>query len=551
MLKRLEIKNYVLIHELIMKPDKSLNIVTGETGTGKSIILGALGLLLGNRADTKALLDNSKKCIIEAIFDIGQYGLQAIFEVLELDFEEKTIIRREISPSGKSRAFINDTPVKLDTLRGLARSLMDIHSQHETLQLSGNIFQRMLLDSYAQNQDLLKVYQKAYKDYKQAEKLYQDLLQDHEQMQASYDFNHFLLREIEQAALDECNQQTLEKELEMLENTENIKSNLNIALDYLSKSEFSVESSLKSVLGALKYSGKYSDDCQMLMQRVESGLVELMDVGDEIERKENDLFFDKERIAFIREKLDNLYSLQKKHRTYSVEGLKQVREDLRIKVDKVVSFDQELENLKSNKTEAYERLLDLVKKLSKSRQLAIPLLQKEIEQLLAEVSMPFAKLHIKLSEIPPEKYGKDHISLLFSANKNTLPSELKNVASGGEFSRLMLVIKYVLAQRTHLPTMIFDEIDTGVSGQTAITVGKMLQDIARHHQLIVITHLPQIAAKAQAHYLVYKHEQANKTLTYICLLNTEEQINTIAEMIGGENPGSSAYESAKELMKIK
>ena len=549
MLKSLEIKNYVLIHELIMYPAESLNIITGETGTGKSIMLGALGLLLGNRADTKALLDNSRKCVIEAIFDVSQYDLKTVFELLELDFEERTIVRREISPNGKSRAFINDTPVNLDTLKELTHRLMDIHSQHETLQLASNIFQRTLVDAYAQNQDLLKAYRKAYKDYKHAEKLYQDLLEEHKQIEESYDFDNFLLKELEQAALDDYDQQALENELGILENTENIKSNLNIALDYLSKSEFSVESSLKSVIGALKYAGKYSDAYRVLMERVESGLVELMDVSYEIEREETDLFFDKERIAFIQDKLDKLYTLQKKHRADSVEGLKQIREDLRAKIDKAVNFDQGLEKLKSDKADAYEYLLVLAKQLSESRQLAIPLLEKEIGQLLAEIGMPFAKINVQLDEIPPEKYGKDHIGLLFSANKGIPPGELKNVASGGEFSRLMLIVKYVLARRIHLPTMIFDEIDMGVSGQVAIKVGEMLKDIAQSHQLIAITHLPQIAAKAQAHYLVYKEEKTNRTLSYIRRLDSKEQVDIIAEMIGGENPGGFAYESAKELIK--
>ncbi|GAB4346614.1 MAG: DNA repair protein RecN [Flammeovirgaceae bacterium] len=551
MLKQLLIKNYALIQHLEIYPSPSLNIITGETGAGKSIMLGALGLLMGGRADTKVLFNEQDKCVIEATFEVDVPHLEEKFVALELEFDNTCILRREISANGKSRAFINDTPVNLDALKQIGTSLMDIHSQHDTLMLGADVYQLSILDSFGQLDAELARYQASYKAFLKAEKAYQQLLRENEAMQKEFDFNSFQLKELLEANLENIDQDFLEKELELLENTESIKSGLNAALALLSQSEYCAETSIKSAIQQLAPLAGFSNDLEDIKTRAESCLIELRDIIREIERQENNLEFDQEREQSIREQLDTLYALQKKHRVESVDELIALRNSLQEKVDKVVNFDEELRTALNNKEEAERQMLTMANQLSDKRKQQISLISTAINQLLAGLGMPNAVLKVEINKTNPTDTGIDAVQFLFSGNKGISPQPLKNVASGGEFSRLMLAVKYVLATKTHLPTIIFDEIDTGISGEIAMRVGSMMQEMAQKMQVLVISHLPQMAAMGNQHYFVYKDNSSERAISKIKLLTVEERIAEIAQMIGGSSPSESAYRSARELMGLE
>ena len=550
MLKNLLIKNYALIQHLEMAPNANLNIITGETGAGKSIMLGALGLLLGNRADTKALYDEDEKCIIEGVFDISAYSLQHLFNEEDLDYETETLLRREISPSGKSRAFINDTPVNLETLRNVSKRLMDIHSQHDTLLMGNANFQLEVIDIYAGNALLLSDYQNTFRAYKKAAKEYDTLLEESQEMQKALDFNQHLLTELDKANLDNTDQAALEEEVEKLENAEAIKANLNAALEYLSRAEFSVESGLKSASSVLAQIAKFSAKFASFRERLGSMQIELNDINLEIESEESELFLDQERTELLKDQLDFLYALQKKHKVDAVSELISIRNELQDKVDKALNFDDALQAAQEKKEALQGEMRQAGEKLSAKRNEAVPKLQENITLILTQLGMPNAKVEIVHERTSPSTYGLDNFTFMFSANKGIALQELKNVASGGEFSRLMLAIKYILATKTSLPTIIFDEIDTGISGEIAMKVGGILKEMAAAHQVIAISHLPQIAAKGAAHYFVYKDEEALKSVSKLRKLSEEERIKEIAMMIGGANPSDIAYANAKELMKM-
>ena len=550
MLKHLLIKNYVLIQELEINPSENLNIITGETGAGKSIMLGALGLLMGNRAESRVFFDDDKKCVIEGSFDVSAHSLKGFFKRMELDYEPTTIIRREMTVSGKSRAFINDTPVNLEVLKKIGVKLMDIHSQHDTQMLGSPAFQLRIVDAYAQNDKLLNDYQKAFNTFKKAQEHYETLLAESQQSTKEHDFNLHLLEELEKAKLADIQQKTLEEELEVLENAETIKNNLNQSLDALNRAEYSAEIGLQTAEQAMQQLAKFSDKYAQLKERISSMLIEMGDVVLEVEREESDLFFDHERIQDLQDQLDNLYSLQKKHQVESVEALIAIQEELQLKVDRVLNFDEEVATAQKALEDARSEVTKIAEKVTKSRLEVIPKIEEKLDKLLSNVGIPNGQVSISHQEIAPSPTGADDIQLLFSANKGIKPAPLKNVASGGEFSRLMLCIKYVLASKVALPTIIFDEIDTGVSGEVAIRVGKMLQKMAKKHQLMAITHLPQIAAKGQKHYYVFKDNTHEKTMSLIKELTEEERISEIAQMIGGNNPTATAYQSAKELMAM-
>ncbi|UZR94440.1 DNA repair protein RecN [Chondrinema litorale] len=551
MLKHLLIRNYALIQQLELEPSAKLNIITGETGAGKSIMLGALGLLLGNRADTKVLFDEGEKCIIEGTFDVSGYHLKSLFDEQELDYAEVSYLRREITPSGKSRAFINDTPVKLDALRTISSKLMDIHSQHDNLLMSTSGFQLNVIDAFAGTSAELAKYKEVYRDFKKAEKAYKSLLEESREMQKAFDFNQHLFDELDKVELDNLNQAELETELEKLENAETIKSNLNTVLEYLANAEFSVEAGLKSAAAALGQIKQFSPKFNELKERIESVQIELSDINLEVEGEESDLFLDHEQISFLQDKLDNLYTLQKKHHVQTVEELLAIRNDLQEKVDKVLNFDGELEKAEKLKNEKFQLVKKLGATLTEKRNAVKENLESQIAALLNQLGMPNARLHIKHQIIEATSSGFDDYNFLFSANKGIEPQELKNVASGGEFSRLMLSIKYILAGKTQLPTIIFDEIDTGISGEISIKVGIMMQEMSENHQVIAISHLPQIAAKGDAHYFVYKDNNAVKSVSKLRKLTEDERIKEIAAMIGGANPSETAFQSARELMQMQ
>jgi DNA repair protein RecN (Recombination protein N) len=550
MLKQLSIKNYALIQQLEIQPAQTLNIITGETGAGKSIMLGALGLLLGNRAETKVLFDETEKCVIEGLFDVESYGLQALFDENDVDYEGQCLIRREITPAGKSRAFINDTPANLDLLKQIGVKLMDIHSQHDTLQLGSNEYQLGVVDAFAQNKSLVLAYQEHYKSYKKAESAYKKLLSEAESLSKELEYNKFLLEELLKAKLDNLNQQNLEQELEVLENVEEIKTKLALSLQYLTDGEFGAVKSIKSVMVQLNQIGNYAEKYQNMAVRLQSVSIELADIVKEMEAEEEKLFTDEEKMGQLQEQLSLLYNLQKKHTVATVAELVAIRNELDRKVSLVLNLDGEIASTKQQTEISFAKTKETAKTLRSSRLAALPLIETEINGLLADLGMPNAKVQLKHSEIGYEMMGNDQIELLFSANKGKKPENLKSVASGGEFSRLMLCVKYILAGKTALPTIIFDEIDTGISGEVAIKVSKMMNKMAERHQLIVITHLPQMASNGEAHYFVYKDNSTDRTVSKVRKLAGEERIHEIAQMIGGANPTQVAYESAKELLAM-
>jgi DNA repair protein RecN (Recombination protein N) len=550
MLTDLKIKNYALIEQLEMNPSPLLNIITGETGAGKSIMLGAIGLLLGNRADTRMLFSSEEKCVVEGIFNIAAYQLQEVFTAEDLDYDPSCILRREISPSGKSRAFINDTPVTLDTLRRIGTYLMDIHSQHDTLLLGDPAFQLTILDLYAATHSLKEGYGTAYRGFKKLETAYRSLEQQLAQSQKELDYHTFLLNELEEAKLQEGEQEGLEEELRQLEHAEEIKLKLSQVLQYLSESEFNAVSALKDSCLLLGQLSAYADTYKGLHERLESCRIELVDIAAEVETAERITEADPRRVDEINDRLSILYNLQRKHQVRDTAGLLEIQRDLQAAVGKVVDLDAAMERTRTQMEQAQAQVQQLAAKLSQSRQQVFVPFTAELQALLADLGMPNARTVIEHKQVQPIATGTDEISILFSANKGAAPQTLSKAASGGEFSRLMLCIKYLLADKTALPTIVFDEIDTGISGEIGVKVGRMMQQMAQKHQLIAISHLPQMAAQGHAHYYVYKEDRAERTISRIKKLSNEERISEIAQMIAGANPSVSAYESAKELLAL-
>ncbi len=549
MLSHLLIKNYALIDELELSPDRELNIVTGETGAGKSIILGAIGLLLGNRADTRVLYNPAQKCIIEGTFGVSGYQIERIFEEEELDYSDTCIVRREISVSGKSRAFVNDTPVNLETLRRVTNQLMDIHSQHDSVLLGSNEYQLEIVDTYAQNEESLRLYRADYQTYRTQKSHYDQLQTEASAMRKEFDYNNFLYEELVKAQLVPNEQESLEQELTILENAEDIKERLQVAYEYLDNTEQSVIDFLKGTVSNLAYISKLSSQYEQLQQRAQSSLIELRDLADEISTEQDRVEIDDTRADAIRERLNLMYQLLTKHQIKDVAGLIDLRTELGQKVSKVLNLDEALAEAKA-KTEATRAQLQAsADVLSGTRHAVLHPIETEIGSLLNDLGMPNASLKIQAETGKPTPNGIDTISFLFSANKGVKPQQLKNVASGGEFSRLMMAIKYILASKRSLPTIVFDEIDTGVSGEIAIKMGNMMRDMAHSHQIIAITHLHQIAGQGTAHYFVYKDHSADKTVSRIKKLTLEERINEIAQMIGGKNPSPSAVKNAREILK--
>lgn len=548
MLTNLLIKNYALIEHLELAPDPQLNIITGETGAGKSIMLGAIGLLRGNRADTKSLYDSTKKCVIEGTYDVMGYALEHVFEEEELDFGSHCIVRREISPSGKSRAFVNDTPVNLETLRRVTNQLMDIHSQHDSIMLGNNEFQLEVVDVYAQSENSLKKYRNDYRNYRQARDHYDTLKKDTDRLRREFDYNHFLYQELSSANLVLDEQEALEKELNILENAVEIKEKLQLAYDYLDNPEQSILDLLKNAVGTLTQASRLVQDYAPLRERAQSALIELRDVADEIEIASGAVEVDDDRSTLIRERLDLIYQLQQKHQVRTLAELLTLQAALEKKVSKVLNMDDELAKALAATERTHDRMMQSARKLSTARRSVTKSIEKNVCDGLIDLGMPNASISIEVTEVPPSSDGIDLISFLFSANKGIRPQELKNVASGGEFSRLMLVIKYILADKRKLPTIVFDEIDTGVSGEIAIKMGNMMRQMAINHQIIAITHLHQIAAQGSAHYFVYKDHSADKTVSRIRRLGFEERVSEIAQMIGGSKPSETVVSNAREIL---
>ncbi|WP_210487220.1 DNA repair protein RecN [Rufibacter aurantiacus] len=550
MLVDLKIKNYALIEQLELQPSPLLNIITGETGAGKSIMLGAIGLLLGNRADSKLLFNQNEKCVIEGSFNISEYNLAAFFEEEDLDFEPVSLLRREISPSGKSRAFVNDTPVTLDQLRRIGDQLMDIHSQHDTLLLGDQGYQLNIVDLYAQNEELRNGYGVAYRTYKKLEREYKDLESQLAQSQKELDYNTFLLNELSEANLQAEEQESHEVELKQLEHAEEIKLKLSQALQYISESEYNAAGALKDASHLLGQVTEYGESFQILKERLDSCLIELNDIGSELEDAERKTEADPQRAEQLQERLDLIYTLQRKHQVRTVEELLALQAELEIKVSSVHNLDAAIEKTKKALTAALQEVEARAEELSQSRTGIFSTFQDELHSLLFELGMPNARVVFEHKVSAPAPTGIDVVNILFSANKGAAPQTLSKAASGGEFSRLMLCVKYLLADKTALPTIIFDEIDTGISGEIAVKVGRMMQQMSQKHQLICISHLPQMAAQGDTHYFVYKEDRADRTISRVRQLSHEERVVEIAQMIAGANPSENAFQSAKELLAL-
>nr|WKN37098.1 DNA repair protein RecN [Tunicatimonas sp. TK19036] len=550
MLQSLTIKNYALLQELEMKPSENLNIITGETGAGKSIMLGAIGLLLGNRADKRSLYNEEKKCIIEGIFTINKFRLESIFDQEELDYDPICILRREIAPNGKSRAFVNDTPVRLETLRGIGHLLVDIHSQHDTLLLGDNLYQLELIDAFAANEQEQKSYFQSYQQYRRARQEYDRVTSEAARLRQEDDYNRFLLDELHKAKLQEGEQEILEESLKVMENAGNIQEQLSTIQTLFSYEDVSVDQLLAQAKQAIIKIASLSPKYDAIYQRIESCLIEIRDISGEVESEALEVDFDHEKVEATRDRLDLLFKLQQKHHVKSVQELLSLQWQLEEKVEQVTNLDSEISRLAEVKEVAYREMDEQAKRLTLSREATFVPFAQELARLLRNLGIPDAVVEVERTKVEPGESGADEISILFSANKGISPQELKGVASGGEFSRLMFCIKYILAGKTSLPTIIFDEIDTGVSGEIAIKMVNMMKEMSRSHQVMAISHLPQVAAKGDAHYFVYKDNSSAKVVSKIRQLSEEERVVEIAKMLGGNNPSTIAYENAKELLSF-
>jgi DNA repair protein RecN (Recombination protein N) len=549
MLTSLSIENFALIEKLNINFSLGFSVITGETGAGKSILLGALGLVRGKRADLTSLKNKDEKCVVEAVFSIKNYTLQTFFEENDLDYEAETIIRREILPSGKSRAFINDSPVNLQQLQELSDCLIDIHSQHQTLELSNQDFQITLLDSLAKNQELVNKYKLELVFYKKTENHLKELISNKNALDKEQDYNSFLLEELIAADLKSGEQEILESELEMLSNVEFIKENIEKVIAINEEEQFGVIQNLKEIKSSLQKISGLSPTYHQLFERVNSVIIELDDVNLDCNNELERLVFNPERLDLVNQKLQTIYSLQKKHQVETVDELIKIKEDLDAKVFLSNDIENQIAELQKQIEIKRDLLNDLSKNIHDNRVEVVPNLTSRLSAILSQLGMANAQFQFEIQY--GENFlidGKDTVQLLFSANKGSDFGLLKKVASGGEMSRIMLAIKSVLAEETSLPTIIFDEIDTGISGEIANNMAEIMKQMSKQMQIFAITHLPQIASKGEAHYKVYKTLKDTTTVSEIVILNEDERILEIAEMLSGKNPSESALVHAKALL---
>lgn len=551
MLQKLTINNYALIDNLEISFDKGLNILTGETGAGKSIILGGLSLILGQRAESRYFFNQQKKCIIEGLFRVDNLGIKEFLAENDLDYDAETVLRREISADGKSRAFVNDTPVNLATLKQLGEKLIDIHSQHATLEINDPEFQLMVVDAVAGNASQLEAYQAKFKQYRSENTRLKQLIEDSEKAKADLDYYQFQFDELEKAGLAADEQEQLEQELYTLNNAEEIKRNLLGANYLLQDGEAAVLAQLKEAGQQLLALEKFNPEIEDLQTRLNSTVIELKDIAAEIENLEQRTFTNEARAGEVNERLSILYNLQKKHRVNTNAELLQLQDELSVKIEQAISSDDAIDKLQKDIAAIKKELEKQSDELSAKRANAIPSIEQQVIDTLAEMGMGGSVLKIELNKAPDfTKTGTDVVRFLFSANKGHAPGEMSKVASGGELSRLMLSIKSLVAQYTALPSIIFDEIDTGVSGEVANKVGQIMERLAANLQVITITHLPQIASKGQRHFFVYKDQQGDVTYSRIKALAEQERVLEIAKMLSGDKPGESALQNARELLSL-
>lgn len=549
MIISLSIENFALIEKLNIDFSTGFSVITGETGAGKSILLGALDLVRGKRADLTSLKNKDEKCVIEAVFTIENYNLKSFFEENDFDYETETIIRREILPSGKSRAFINDSPVNLQQLQDLSDCLIDIHSQHQTLELNNQDFQITLLDSLAKNQNLVSQYKSELSLYKKIDNSLKELISNKNSLDKEQDYNTFLLEELLAADLKLGEQEILESELEMLSNVEFIKENIEKSIAISEEEQFGVIQNLKEIRISLQKISGLSSVYNQLFERINSVIIELEDVNQDLNSELEKLVFNPEKLELVNQKLQTIYLLQKKHQVETIDELIAIRDELDAKVflsndieNQIAAFQNQLQSKKD--------LLDEVSKnIHENRVGVVPNLTQRLSAILSQLGMSNSQFQFEIQY--GENFlsdGKDTVQLLFSANKGSNFGLLKKVASGGEMSRIMLAIKSVLAEETKLPTIIFDEIDTGISGEIANNMAEIMKQMSNQIQIFAITHLPQIASKGKAHYKVFKTIKENTTVSEIILLKENDRILEIAEMLSGKNPSESALTHAKALL---
>ncbi len=549
MLQSLAIQNYTLINQIEIDFKNGFSIITGETGSGKSILLGALGLVLGQRPDTNILKDKDRRCVIEANFNITKYHLQKFFTDAEMEYEEETILRREILPNGKTRAFVNDSPVNIKLLKELGCKLIDIHSQNQNLSLGDPEYQMGIVDTYAQHSSLLEDYQVQFEAYQNIKRDLKNQEEIARKEKSDLDYYQFQLQQLLDANLIEGEQVEMESELKTLNHAEEIKTNLFKASNLLNEGDVAIISLLKEARTSISQVKDVFAEGEEFYKRFDSSCIELQDLASELERSYEAMEFDPSKINFLNEKLDAIYGLQQKHRVDSVEGLIRIREDLDDKVQKISSSDDRIEELKLQLQKQESKLAKASGKLSKSRRSVIPEIEKSLESQLIQLGMPHANINFEQTITEEYLYlGQDLIRILFSANKNGQLEEISKVASGGEVSRLMLSIKSLISASTALPSIVFDEIDTGVSGEIADKMGIVMRRMAENIQVISITHLPQIASKGSYHYKVYKADDELETYSNIVLLDKESRIEELAKMLSGSDMTQAAMENAKVLL---
>ena len=550
MLKSLFIQNFVLIDSLDICFNPGFSVITGETGAGKSIILGALSLVLGQRADGKSIKQGADKCVIEAIFDVSKYQLEPFFLGNDLEYDpESCILRRELYASGKSRAFVNDSPVPLAILKELGTKLIDIHSQHQNLLLGDNRFQLRVVDVMAENEILLILYKKEYTRYQGLRKALSALKERAAQSKQEEDYIRFQLDQLEEANLQPNEQEELEQEQETLSHAEEIKSSLYRVSSCLDGEEQGVVSLLKESLSSMDALERYFPRAKEIAERLRSAYIDLNDLGSEMEGMIEDVEFNPDRLAWVNERLDTLYALQQKHRVSSVDDLIALRDQFRAQLKDIESFDEQIAALEKQVQDAYKELLQQAAVLSEQRKVAAVAFAQQLVQMVAPLGMPHTRFQVEV--VPrkePESDGMDEIRFLFSANKSMALQPVAQTASGGEISRLMLCIKAMIAGFTALPTIIFDEVDTGVAGDIADKMGHIMQDLGSKMQVFAITHLPQIAAQGEAHYFVYKEDVKDRTLTRIRPLDKEERIREVARMLSGSALTEASLANAKDLL---
>lgn len=550
MLTALSIKNYALIDDLKVDFPEGFIIITGETGSGKSIMLDALSLILGKRADMSALRNKEEKCIIEAEFSLQNYEFQPLFQELDIDYDPQTIIRREILPSGKSRAFVNDVPATLEVLSRLGQVLVDIHSQHQTLALSDTSFQFAIIDAMANNKPLLTEYVQLHQLLKKEQKKLEELIEFQKNAKKEYDYNLHQLKELKSATLEEGILEELEESYEEASNIEDIKENVSESLYLLNDENIGILNNLRELKRSFSSLTEYKQLYRDLYERIESAFLELEDLASEISDIDESIEADPDNLEQISKQLNNIYTLQKKHSVATVEELIAIQQELEEAVSKTESVDIDLNKQKKIVEEQHTATLKKANQLHKAREKVIPALDKKLTNFMHELGMPNGRFSITLTATDTFfANGNDELSFLFSANKGGDFGQLKKVASGGELSRIMLAVKAIMAEHTALPTIMFDEIDTGVSGEISQKMGDIMKQMSQNRQVFAITHLPQIAAKGAYHFKVFKEDSKGKTTTHLKLLTEEERITELSEMLEGKNSGASARNHAIELLR--